>query len=79
MFGSFKKDDSVYFHQALVIFGIGAGVGIGTCGIGALIQNEQVSPIVLSIGGVLFWVSVLGFLVIGLLSLIRFLLNRLLR
>ncbi len=77
MFESFSKHDSVPLNQALVLCGIGAGVGVGTCGLGALIQNERVSPIVLTIGAVFFWGSLVGFLIIGLLSVARFIFDRL--
>ncbi len=77
MFEQFAKSDAVDFTKALVLCSIGAGIGVGTCGIGVLIGNERVSPIVIETGAFLFWSSLLGMLIIGLLSIARLILGRL--
>ena len=71
MFDSPQQKPWPSLEKAATICTVGLGLGIGTCGVGALAGNKRDVSWVLVFGSVLFFGSLLGLIVIGLVAVIR--------
>ena len=57
--------------RVIAFCAIGMILGLGTCGIGGLIGDERGTPVILAVGSIVFFGSLLGLCVAGVIALLR--------
>lgn len=71
MFDDLEQDKRLSLAKPLTVCAVGMGIGFGICGVGLMIGHDRVTPVVATVGSVIFFSSFLGLIVIGCMALIR--------